>query len=349
MRSVIHKTPHRNLQVSVFYESIVNNNCLVRFKRYNINKFAMSNDQKFETLQKYKPITDTKIIAELDKLPLYIPQNETDETYDNEILSGQGNDLGKSSDNVGQLRSIEVSVWFDDPEKESTNSIERIHMRIINGRHRYRVNPNWKRQYYDFSEYAKSGEDPFVEYYFAKGHFDMQKKSSKEERAIWVRGMCEHAMTKLRIKAVECCNWVIKEADKQGISSANAIREVCPKEFKDPVKKGREGMTFEKTGKIEKLKKVSAEKFAEVQGIKLRLETENTKLEKENIGLHEQANETQRVMADIQQQLRLVANIEHEEKCKCGRVTKIKVDATSGKVIISENAGTGKVVISEKK
>ena len=80
---------------------------------------------------------------------------------------------------------------------------------------------------------------------------------------------------------------------------------------------------------------------------KIRLETENTKLQKENIGLHEQANDTQRVVADLQQQLRLVANIEQDFKCQWGRETKLRVDASSGKVNISESIGTGKVVIPQ--
>lgn len=313
----------------------------------------MSNEQKFQKpLVKYKLITDKKIIEELNKLPLYIPPNETDETYDTDFISGQANDLTKSSEKVGQLRPIEVAVWFKDPEKESTNSIDRIHLRVINGRHRYRKDTTWRREYYDFGGFAETGEDPIVEYYFAKGHFDMQKKASKEERAVWVNDMCEHAMKSLGLDADKCCEYVVEQAEKQGISSGKSIREVCPKEFKNKMAVlSKEGKTFEKKGQdtkeVKKFKKVAGEKYVELEAEKLRLLTENTKLERETISLHEQANETQRVMADIQQQLRLVANIEHEQKCQCGRVTKIKVDATSGKVIISESKGTGKVVIPQ--
>ena len=316
----------------------------------------MSNDQKLQKpLIKYKVITDKKIIEELDKLPLYIPPNETEETYDTEFISGEKNDLTKSSEKAGELRPIEVSIWFDDPQKESTNSIDRIHLRIIDGRHRYKINPNWRREYHDFSEFARAGSDPIVEYYFAKGHFDMRKTATKEERKVWVNDMCEHAMKSLGLPPQECCTWVIQQARIQGISNEKSIRDVCPKEFKDPSHVlVKEGKTFAKTGKdtkeIKKLKKVAGEKFVELEATKLRLETENVKLEKENIGLHEEANNTQRVVADLQQQLRLVANIEQESKCEeCGKVTKLSVDASSGKVLVSESKGTARIVIPDSK
>ena len=315
----------------------------------------MSNDQGLEKpLIKYKLITDQKIINDLNKLPLYIPPNETEETYDKEIISGEVHDLAKSSGSAGELRPIEVAVWSEDPNKESTNSINRIDLRIINGRHRYRVNPNWRRVYYDFSEFAKSNGDPITEYYLAKGHFDMQKKATKEERAVWVNDMCEHAMKDLGIPVTQCCDWVVKQAKIQGISNDKSIREVCPKEFKNPSKiESREGETFEKKGKetkeIKKLKKVAGEKFMEMEATKLKLETENTKLQKEVIGLQENANETERVMSDLQQQLRLVANIEQESKCECGRITKLSVDASSGRVIISDQKGSARIVITESK
>jgi len=313
----------------------------------------MSKEQKLQKpLAKYKIITDPKIIAELDKLPLYIPPNETDETYDEDFISGQGNDLSKSSEQVGQLRPIEVSVWFNDPQKDSTNSIDRIHLRVINGRHRYKKDPTWRREYYDFTDFVVAGEDPIVEYYFAKGHFDMQKTATREERAVWVNNMCEHAMKTLGLQADKCCEWVVDRANEQGISSGTSIREVAEKRFKDPKQMLRkEGKTFESAGKdtleVKKFKKVAGEKYVELEAVKLRLETENTTLQKENIGLHQQANKTQLIVADLQQQLRLVANIEQESKCQCGKTTKLTVDASSGKVIISESAGSGKVVIPQ--
>ena len=304
---------------------------------------------------KYKIISDKKIIDELDKLPLYVPPNETEETYDMGMISGDNNDLIKSSETIGQHHPIEVAVWFDDPQKESTNSTARIHLRIINGRHRYKKNPDWRREYYDFTEFAKEGNDPIIEYYFAKSHFDMSKKGTKEERTIWVYDMCEHAMKTLGIPPQECCSWVIQQARIQGISNERSIFDACPTEFKNKKQaENREGKTWEKSGKetkeVKKLKKVAGEKFVELEATKLRLETENVKLEKENIGLHEEANNTQRVVADLQQQLRLVANIEQESKCEeCGKVTKLSVDASSGKVLVSESKGTARIVIPDSK
>lgn len=313
----------------------------------------MTNNVKLQSplKAKYVLITDpvilTKIKAEEEEAmkkgeqALYIAPNETDETFDQEIISGSGNDLIKSSGEVGQLRAIEVAIWFDDPNKNSTNSTLRIHRRIINGRHRYKVDPTWRREYYDFSGFASEGNivAPAIEYNLAKGHFDMQKKATKGERSIWVQNMCELGM-KNGIPRSDCCRWVTQLAIAQGISSVSSIREVCDPQFKDKERSERKlDKTFESKGKetkeIRKLKKVAGEKFQEIEARKISLEVENTKLEKEIIGLREDNTKKQNIMEDLQQQLRLVANINHEHKCNCGIESTIKVDASSGKVVIS--------------
>jgi len=302
----------------------------------------MNEEQEMESPlhAKYTRITDKKIIEELDKLPLYVAPNETEETYDKDILAGQGHDLKKSSEEVGQLRPLEVAVWFDDPNKASDRSTSRIHLRIINGRHRYRFVPDWRREYFDFSGFVKDGKNPIAEYYFAKGHFDMQKKASRGERSVWVVDMCQLFMDE-GTPAPDCCNKLVHLCDEQGISNENSIREVCPPHFKDKEMMGRKlGKTFEKKGEdtkeVKKFKKVAGEKFHQLEALKIKLETDNTQLTKENIGLHENATKQERIMTDIQQQLKLVSMIEQEQTCECGVKTKIKVDASSAKILIKQ-------------
>ena len=65
---------------------------------------------------KYVKITDEKIIAELNKLDLYVPPHETTATYDTKQLKEDR--YKKSAGQVVQLRPIEDAVWFDDPQKD---------------------------------------------------------------------------------------------------------------------------------------------------------------------------------------------------------------------------------------
>jgi len=313
----------------------------------------MSKDQKLQSplKSKYKLITDPKVLEmikteEAEALKnkeqvLYIAPNETEETYDQEIISGTGHDLKLSSESVGQLRPIEVAIWFDDPNKKSQNSTLRIHRRIINGRHRYKADPSWRREYYDFSAFAKDDNlvAPAIEYNLAKGHFDMQKKATKGERVVWTRNMCELGMKSGQPKD-DCCNWVVKLAKDQGISNKESITEACDDQFKNMEMASRKlGKTFESLGKdtkeVKKLKKVAGEKFQQIEAQKIKLETENFQLQKEIIGLRENNTKKVKVTEELQQQLRLVANIQQEHKCSCGIISEMKVDAGSGKVMVS--------------
>ncbi|MCP6727147.1 MAG: hypothetical protein KJI69_03925 [Patescibacteria group bacterium] len=317
----------------------------------------MSNDQNQKLhsplKSKYVLITDPKVLEKIKaeeeeaikkgEQVLYIAPNETEETFDQEIISGSGHDLKKSSEEVGQLRPLEVAIWFGDPNKDSQNSNERIHRRIINGRHRHRADPTWRREYYDFAGFATEDKPlaPAIEYHLAKGHFDMQKKATKGERTVWTRNMCVLGM-KNGISKADCCNWVVQLANAQGISNENSIREVCDEQFKNKeMSKRKLDKTFESKGidtkEIKKLKKVAGEKYVEMEAKKLRLETENTQYQKEILALKEDNSKTMKINDDLQQQLRLVANIQQEHLCKkCGTVSEIKVDASTGKVNISQ-------------
>ncbi len=315
----------------------------------------MSNEQSLSSplKSKYILITDPKVLEKIKAEEeesikngdeaLYIAPNETTETFDQDIISGKGHNFNKSSNEVGQLRALEVAIWFGDPNKESQNSNERVHRRIINGRHRYKADPTWRREYYDFSGFAtpENSLAPAIEYNLAKGHFDMQKKATKDERIVWVKNMCVLGM-KTGISKADCCNWVVQLSFNQGISNKDSITEVCDEQFKNKeMAKRKLGKTFELTGKdtkeIKKLKKVAGEKYADMEAKKLRLETENTQLQKEILGLQEDNSKTMKINDDLQQQLRLVANIEQEHQCKkCGTLSEIKVDASTGKVNISQ-------------
>lgn len=289
---------------------------------------------------KYARITDPKLIEEFNKQDLWVAPNETDETYDMRIVHGQSHDYNKSSESVGQLRPIEVAIWKEDPNGKSDNSPERIHMRIINGRHRHRQNPNWRREYYDFGVYEKKGVDPVMEYYLARGHFDMQKKASRDERRVLVIDMVTRLMKK-GTPAPQCCNEVVKICEKQGISNENSIRDVCPTDFKDKEHADRkQGKTFEKAGRdtkeVSKLKKVAGEKYKEMEDQKVKLEMECTTFQKENIGLHADLKKQHDTIEEVQSKLRVLGMVEDKVKCKCGHELPVKLDTTSNKIIVKQ-------------
>jgi len=289
---------------------------------------------------KYVRISDPKLIEELDKTELWIAPNETDETYDTKIIAGQSHDYQKSADSVGQLRPIEVAVWKEDPNAKSDNSPERIHMRIINGRHRYRQNPKWRREYYDFGVYTDKKIDPVMEYYLARGHFDMQKKASREERRVLVIDMATRLMKQGK-RAPEVCAEIVNIMEKQGISNENSIREVCPREFKDQGFADRKaGKTFEKAGRdtkeTVKLKKVAGEKYKDIEDKKILLESRNFKLESENVDLHRDLKKQHDTMDEMQSKLRVLGEMDHKIKCECGIEIPVKVDVTSAKIIVSK-------------
>lgn len=289
----------------------------------------MSETQEMEKQFKttFEPITDPKRIAELDKMDLYIAPNETDVTFDQEHIQNDFQNLKDSEKTVGQLKPIEVCVWPDDPEKGIENSHERIDMRIINGRHRYRANKGWRREYYDFTQYAKVGGDAVAQYWFARGHFDLQKKQPKEERAVFINDLAEHYM-KLGTPANQCCTMIVNLLEKQGISSSVRIREVCDSKFKDKEMANRKlEKTFKATGREtkeeKKLKKVAGQKFADMEGKALKFESENTNLMKEQDGLRKTISEQDKAMVEMQSDLRIYSVLNAEET-----IDGIKIKAT---------------------
>src|SRR3990170_704438 len=128
---------------------------------------------------KYVKITDQKRIEEYNKLELYIPPHETLATYDSKLLKDDS--YKKSKSQVGELRAIEVAVWENNPDKNSDVSHARIHLRIINGRHRYTQDPKWERVYYDFAPIEQTATHPTLAYLQARQHFDLQKEQTQDE------------------------------------------------------------------------------------------------------------------------------------------------------------------------
>lgn len=177
-----------------------------------------------------KKIDDLKIIQKLDNELLFIPSDETPQTYDIEQVNG----LPISESSVGQLRPIEVAIWFDDPNK-GNDSPHRIHLRPFNGRHRAKANPNWKREYYDLSGHS----DPILEYFKARHHFDLQKNRTKHERRVYIKEVADYFLNNLHIPEHEVCKKITEFLVSQGGISAITVSRYCPDNYKDPTQKAR--------------------------------------------------------------------------------------------------------------
>jgi len=288
---------------------------------------------------KYVKVTDPKKIEEYNKLDLYIPPHETTATFDTKLLKDDV--YNKSKERVGQLRPIEIAVWEDDPNRESKNSHFRIHLRIMNGRHRYRQDKSWDRVYYDFKPIADSGANATLAYLQARQHFDLQKAQSPEEKVMLLEETAEIILKTTAIPMDKVCNEMVKLFVPQGLMSEVTIRNLCPVRYKDKEMADRKkGHTFDEKGKDTK-KKLEAKKIAKEEIIKLeadknKLTTNLTKMESDKIGVEKELKKQLKVVDEVQAKLRIVSTIENEIECKCGNKIPVKVDTTSNKVLVKE-------------
>ncbi len=290
-------------------------------------------------LKYLKEVTDQNRIAEYDKLPLYVPEHESPETFDQDLMNKES--FKSSAETIGQIREIEVAIWEDDPNKSSQNSHERVHLRILNGRHRYMQIPDWKRRYFDFSNMKDSFGtlDPVMAYYEARQHFDLQKKSKPEERTMLIEEMAEHLVKSKGLRPDQCCNEIVNRLSAQGVASESAIRNACPRKYKDLFHVSRkEGKTFESTGKdtveVKSAKKIVGEKLIESEEQIKSLTGEKTDVERKNIVLKQAVRDKDTVILELQTKIKSIKEMLIDQTCDCGIKTQIKVDTTLNKIIV---------------
>ncbi len=301
----------------------------------------MSTDQTTETIvqplkTKAVEITDPKRIAEYDKLDLYIPPHETMKTYDQSALSND--QYKKSAKQMGELRPIEIAILDKDENKNSSNSHFRIHLRVMNGRHRVVQNKKWHRKYYDFKPVEDSGEDVFLAYLQMRQHYDLQKKQAPEEKIVLIEETAERIMKTKKIKIGEVCNEIVKLYVPQGLMSDVTIRNLCPPQYKDKKMGDRKrGETFEKHGKdtekVKEAKKIVGDKLTKMEAEKNKLQTQLTTIESNNIGLHKQIEGHNKVVDELESKIRIIHEIDSTIECKCGNKIPVKVDVTSNKIV----------------
>lgn len=289
---------------------------------------ATEETTEIKPLVGFEEITDPELIARYDKEQLFIATNEDLSTMDAEHLSM----LKASRNMIGTLRPIEVAVNEADEYKNSQSNY-RIHLRIINGRHRYMDDPHSPRKYYKIAS--------FEQYNTARLHFDLQKKKSATEMKVFLNNWAEK-MTKVdMVPPEECCTKIIEKLHESGIPlHETTVRDLLDSQYKNAGKAAaKKDKTFEKSGKKTKLDKIVEEKagkkITEKEAELLRFKTENESLHKENDGLRKELTAKTTALDEVESKLRILATLstvhgEGENKVK------ISVDAVSNKLVVEK-------------
>ena len=272
-------------------------------------------------IDKPEEITVPKIIEELNKQPLYIPPSEDWETYDSEAERDEI--FLKSEKVIGQYEPITVAVWFDDPNKDSTNSQERVHLRVVNGRHRYLQVPNWKRRYIKVNSVKQ--------YWTYRLHIDTRKRDNPEEQKKIFRWIGEQLM-KQGCPKKDIAKTICKEFPQ---IPAQRILRYVPLEFKDLTK------VLARLGKINQRKeKTLAEKLQQdlanpKEQENKRLHDELTGISKENLELKEHIATKEIQNREDSSRLRILEQLEQIFEID-GIKIKIKLEKGGTKYIVSK-------------
>lgn len=291
------------------------------------NDFMSTEEAKeIKPLTGYAEITDPELIEKYNKLELFIATNEGLDTMDTEHLSM----LKESRNRVGTLRPIEVAINEDDPYRDTQRN-DRIHLRIINGRHRYMDDPKSPRKYYSIPS--------FDNYNLARLHFDLQKKKSAKEMKVVFNNWAEKKMKEDMIPPAEVCGKLIEELHLNGIQlSETTVRELLDPIYKDPAKsKAKSGKTFEKSGKKTKIDKIVDEKAGQKLDAKeaelLKYKNEVDALQIENDGLRKDNTAKTAALEEVESKLRIVSALTTTYGEGENKIT-ISVDAVENKIIV---------------
>lgn len=172
-------------------------------------------------------ITDPKLIQKyLNHFKdFYIPASEHD-TYDTELLDSDI--LFKSSEVIGQKNPIEVAINEKDVNPES--SPFHIHLRIIDGRHRWKQSIKhevvWATKFYRVSDYEQ--------YMKLRGHFDSKKRITNEERTEYFEKLAKYYEDVLQIEPTKICQSIIRDFSPP--FNEATVRRYVPPKYKDPSK-----------------------------------------------------------------------------------------------------------------
>lgn len=285
------------------------------------------------TKEDYEEITDPKEIEKLNKINPYISKMEGTDTLDQDAMNHMLH--ATSAGVIGQHRDIEIAVWHDDPHKDSPDHPYRIHMRVMNGRHRLLQDPSWKRKYYNVGK----AKDPVMAYFQLRQHFDLQKKSNPKEKEILIRQLGMYLIKEKGIPPYKCCDRICDILVPLGVASANTIISHCPDEYKEKSRQTTKDLTYEKRGmETKEAKKIRAkvsQKTEKYEAENLRLQKELDNSIKEGKTIQDQLNKLEKEFDEVQSKLRIVSQLEETVEIDSIKI-KVSIDATNNKLIIKK-------------
>lgn len=155
----------------------------------------------------------------------YIPPQE-DDTFDPESMVLDS--YIKSREQIGYHHPIEVAIWEDDPNKNKKDSEFRVHLRIIDGRHRWRQSIKhgirWPVKFYSVSDYNQ--------YMILRSHFDLKKDTNPNERIKFFEHLCKYYENVLKIPKPRVCSAICNDYSPSPFHEAT-IRRYVSTEYKD--------------------------------------------------------------------------------------------------------------------
>lgn len=155
----------------------------------------------------------------------FIPANEHD-TFDTDLL--ESGILFKSSEIIGQHHPIEIAINESDPNPET--SPYHIHLRIIDGRHRWKDAMKhgtiWACRFYNVKDYNQ--------YMTLRGHFDAKKTVTQRERSEFFLNLCKYYHDVLGVELHLVCAKIVEDYSPPFHQAV--IRHYVPNEFKNPDK-----------------------------------------------------------------------------------------------------------------
>lgn len=157
----------------------------------------------------------------------FIPKSE-DYTFDQENLDNKL--YIKSAEKIGYHLPIEVAICEEDPQKNDESDF-RVHLRIIDGRHRWKQaldqQIEWPVKFYEIKDYNQ--------FMTLRGHFDSKKQTNVNEKITYFRHLAQYYNETLGIPKPQVCAHIVKDYSPSPFPDWT-VRRYLDNEYKDQSK-----------------------------------------------------------------------------------------------------------------
>lgn len=220
-------------------------------------------------------IRDPELIAKYlqSYSKFYIPPNEED-TFD--PINMVNETYVKSRQAIGTHHPIDVAICESDPHKYDFKSEFKIHLRIMDGRHRWKqsikVGQEWVVKFYVVSDYNQ--------FMLLRGHFDSKKDTNPMERIKFFGDLCKYYEEVLKFPKPRVCAEICKDYSPAPFHEAT-IRRYIPIEYKDMQKIAARMESIE-TQKVDTIKEIQEKRPEALRNDFARFRHQISSLYKEN-------------------------------------------------------------------